>query len=184
TSVGWKSWGYIQDESYKSADQLVDEMVDIVSKNGCLLLNVGPRPDGTIPEEAERVLLGIGQWLEVNREAIYGTRPWKIYGEGPTKLSGGYFGERESQAFTAQDIRFTTRDGVLYAICLDWPGQDLKIKSLSSKSDSSAGKVSDVRLLGVDERLDWTQAEDYLTVRVPSKKPCDYAYTFKIILGT
>ena len=115
--------------------------------------------------------LAIG-WL-VNGEAIYGTRPWKIYGEGPTKLSGRYFGEKENQAFTAQDIRFTTRDGALYAICLDWPAQDLKIKSLSSDLDSSSGKVSEIRLLGVDERLEWTQAEDYLTVRVPSKKPCD-----------
>ncbi len=117
-------------------------------------------------------------------EAIYGTRPWKIYGEGPTKLSGGSFGEKESQAFTAQDVCFTTRDGALYAICLDWPGQELKIKSMSSKSDFSVGKGSDVRLLGVDERLEWTQAEDYLTVRMPSKKPCDYAYAFKIILKT
>jgi len=184
TSVGWKSWGYIRDEDYKAADQIIPELIDIVSKNGCLLLNVGPRPDGTIPEAAEKTRLDIGRWLEVNGEAIYGTRPWKIYGEGPTKFKSGYFSEKTGQAFTAEDIRFTQKDGALYAICLAWPAQELKIKALGTRSAVAPGRISAVKLLGTNENLHWAQTEDALTVRIPGRKPRDYAYAFKFVLGT
>ena len=183
TSVGWKSWGYIRDEKYKTVAGLVGELVDIVSKNGCLLLNVGPEPDGTIPEAAEKVLLGIGQWLDVNGEAIYGTRPWKVYGEGPNKLKAGYFGEEENQKFTGQDIRFTAGKGAVYAICLDWPGEEVRIKSLGSKAALVSSNVSAVQLLGIDAKLEWMQAEDLLRVKMPNQKPCDHAYVLKVILG-
>src|SRR5208283_4523826 len=86
TSISEKSWGYIENDTFRSPGSLVDDLVDIVSKNGCLLLNIGPKPDGTIPEQAERILLEMGRWLEVNGEAVYGTRPWKIFGEGPTEV--------------------------------------------------------------------------------------------------
>ncbi len=184
TSVGQKSWGYIQDESFKSVDELVDELVDIVSKNGCLLLNIGPKADGTIPDEAQNILLGIGRWLDLNGEAIYATRPWKIYGEGPTKPEAGYFGERNKQtSYTAQDIRFTTKSGALYAIALDWPGPELKIKSLGSNSFSEK-KISRVSLLGVNEKLEWKQTGDSLTIKTPGARPGDNAYAFKISFRT
>jgi len=184
TSVGWKSWGYIRDEEYKSAGQLIPELIDIVSKNGCLLLNVGPKPDGTIPEEAEKTLLELGRWLKVNGEAIYGTRPWKTYGEGPTKFKGGYFSEKSGEAFTAEDVRFTAKDGALYAICLAWPARELKIKWLGKKSDLAPAGVSAVTLLGVDENLHWAHTDDALTVQTPGRKPGDFAYAFKIVLRT
>jgi len=87
TSVGNKSWGYIKDDTFKSPEFVIHQLVDIVSKNGNLLLNIGPRSDGSIPEEVQQVLLEVGAWLNVNGECIYGTRPWRTYGEGPTKVA-------------------------------------------------------------------------------------------------
>src|SRR5258708_5723482 len=113
TSIDKRSCGYVGNPDYKTAEQIVGDLIDIVSKNGALLLNIGPRPDGTIPEEQERILLEIGRWLETNGEAIYETRPWKIYGEGPTKVVGGSFKDTARQAFTKEDIRVTTKDNAL-----------------------------------------------------------------------
>jgi alpha-L-fucosidase len=182
TSVSWKSWGYVQDDTFKTPGELIHELVDIVSKNGCLLLNVGPRPDGTIPEEAEKVFLAIGRWLEVNGEAVYGTRPWKVYGEGPTKLAGGQFGEKGEEKFTAQDFRFAAKKNAVYAICLGWPEKGFEIKSLGLKSGAAPGKVARVELLGSDEKLRWKQTEDALSIEQPAKKPCDDAWALRMTL--
>jgi len=183
TSVSKKSWGYVEKDWFKSVDSLVDDLVDIVSKNGCLLLNVGPRADGTIPDEACEILLGIGKWLEVNGEAIYGTRPWHTYGEGPTRTVTGGLTELRNKPFTARDIRFTTKGNVLYAICLAWPGEELTVKSLSSEASPSAVEIADVSMLGVKGKLRWSRDKDGLKIRLPAGKPCEHAYVFKVALN-
>jgi alpha-L-fucosidase len=186
TSVSWESWGYIQNDRYKTPGELVRELIDIVSKNGCLLLNVGPTPDGRIPDPAEQTLLAMGQWLSTNGEAIYGTRPWKLSDEGPTKLNAGQFGEKSEPAFTAQDIRFTAKPDAVYAIALAWPEKELVIQSFGSKSASGAGipagSIEGVRLLGSDARLDWKQTDNGLRISAPSSKSGDFAYVFKVSL--
>ena len=106
TSVSNKSWGYIKDDTFKSPEFVVHQLIDIVSKNGNLLLNIGPRSDGTIPEEVQQVLLDIGAWLDVNGDAIYGTRPWRIYGEGPTKVAAGSFHDTDVQQVHARRLSF------------------------------------------------------------------------------
>ena len=120
----------VEDERFRTADSLVDDLVDLVSKNGTLLLNIGSRPDGKVPAEAQNILLTIGRWLSVNGEAIYGTRPFEIYGESPTQFLAGGFTDDKSKPFTGQDIRYMTKGKTLYAIAPDWPGPQLTAKAL------------------------------------------------------
>jgi alpha-L-fucosidase len=185
TSVDLKSWCYISDPDYKTVNSLIDNFIDIVSKNGNMLLNIGPRPDGTIPEEQKALLIGIGEWLSINGDAIYGTRPWKIFGEGPTKMVEGHMTERENigKSYTAEDIRFTTKDNDLYAICLDWP-EDGKclIKCLNDQSKISSKGIKSVSMPGIDGELEWEQDQDGLHVTFPETKPCQHAFPVKITL--
>jgi alpha-L-fucosidase len=184
TSVGKKSWGYIKDEEYKSVNDLVDQLIDIASKNGVLLLNIGPKADGSIPEEAREILLEIGKWLDVNGEAIYGTRPWRIYGEGPTEEFGGAHQESKNKTYTAQDVRYLLGpddDEVpLYAIALDYPDNEFNFPALRTDANKSYKKVNEVRMLGYADELEWTQSESGLKISLPDKKPCEHAFCFVI----
>jgi alpha-L-fucosidase len=177
TAISKNSWGYVQPQDYKTVDSIVDDLVDIVSKNGCLLLNIGPRPDGTIPEEEERILLEVGRWLEVNSEAIYGTRPWKVFGEGPTRVSEGMFTDTKRAAFTGEDFRFMAKDGILYAIALAWPENRMLVVRSLAKGAAIVGGVS---LLGYEGKLDWKQTARGLEVKLPAAKPCEHAFVLKI----
>jgi alpha-L-fucosidase len=181
TSVSYKSWCYIQDDEFKTVTSVVHDLVDIASKNGNLLLNVGPRPDGVIPDPAVDILLGLGEWLEVNGEAIYGTRHWTTFGEGETGIPQA-FRERQQQVYTAQDVRFTTKGQDLYAICLGWPGASCTVKSLSSRGPVAGGSIAQITMLGADQPLAWSQDEEGLQIQTPSQPPCEHAYTFKIAL--
>jgi alpha-L-fucosidase len=179
TSVSNKSWGYIKDDTFKSPEFIVDQLIDIVSKNGNLLLNIGPRSDGTIPDEVQHVLLDVGAWLTVNGEAVYGTRPWRVYGEGPTKVSAGAFHDTDMAKYTAEDFRFTTKRDVLYVIGLAWPASgEAVIHSLAQTTGSE--RVQSVSLLGSDAKLQFNQRADGLHLQVPAQPAGKYAYVVRV----
>jgi alpha-L-fucosidase len=181
TSVSKNSWGYVSQQDYKSVTELVGDLVDIVSKNGALLLNIGPRADGTIPEPEQAILLGIGEWLAVNGEAIYGTRPWKTFGEGPTQVVGGSFNDTKRASFTGRDIRFTTRGNKLYALLLAWPEHgSVTIRSLGTDTTLYEMPIEKVEMLGVTEPLHWNRTSDGLVVDMPAHKPCEHAFALRI----
>jgi alpha-L-fucosidase len=177
TSIG--DWYYNRDWKYRGADWVIHMLVDIVSKNGNLLINVVQRPDGSLDPEAEKVLAEMASWIAINGEGIYETRPWLIHGEGPVRAKGGHF--KEDFAYTARDIRFASKgDKVLYAFAMGWPeGGKLAIRSLA-KFPGVTGKISGVELLGHSGALKFTHDADGLAVELPGKSPCDYAIALKL----
>ncbi len=181
TSVARNSWGYTDEQNYKSAAYILHDLIDVVSKNGTMLLNVGPRADGSIPEPERDLLLEIGGWLAVNGEAIYGTRPWKIYGEGPTQIAAGAFQDSQSHPYTAHDFRFTTKGDTLYAIALAMPdNHELVIESLGSNSVLYPTGIQTVKLVGTDSPLQWSRGTEGLWVRLPEAIEDSPAVTLKI----
>jgi len=172
------AWSYVPDAGFKKVSTLVHNLVDNVSKNGYLLLNVGPKADGTIPDEAKKCLAGMGEWLKINGEAVFETMPWLKYGEGPTKMeTAGMFSEQHEVQYTPQDIRFTCRDNLLYATCLGWPEKKATVRSMKRLYP---GEIESVRLLGIDKELAWSMTDNGLEIDMPEQKPCEYAFVFKI----
>ena len=179
TSLSNASWGYVEGDTYKTPQMLLDQLIDVVSKNGNLLLNIGPRADGTIPEPVQQALLTIGAWLKTNDEAIYGSRPWKNFGEGPTKAGAGSFQDNKPIAYTAEDFRFTTHNGALYAIEMRRPADSKVVIHLLG---SAAGTVGDVALLGFPGKLQWQQEADGLHIAFPTQATGTFAAAFRVQL--
>ncbi|NIA12938.1 MAG: alpha-L-fucosidase [Nitrospiraceae bacterium] len=177
------SWSYTEKFFHiKPARQVLHVLIDIVSKNGQLLLNISPKADGTIPENQQEVLLGIGKWLEQYGEAIYGTRPFLVFGEGPTRLrKGGHF-VKVRGGYKPEDIRFTRKGGTVYALALGWPGDGAKLCIEAFGADGAAKdvKVTGVSMLGVGARIKWKLSKKGLNVRCPKTKVNDMAVVFKI----
>lgn len=171
-------WFYRKTKLNFTPELAIGNLVDIVSKNGNLLLNVGIKADGTLPEDQAAVLREMGKWLKVNGEAIYGSRPWLVCGEGPTKVKSGAFKEQDTP-YTQNDIRFTTKDGFLYAIVLKIPDEDVKIKSLASTL-TLVNEIKNVELVGSNQKIEWKQTADELNITLPGEIPCKYALAFKI----
>jgi alpha-L-fucosidase len=184
TSVSIKSWGYTRNDEYRTAKSLTADMIDIVSKNGNLLLNVGPKADGTIPEEIATVLRGMGGWLKVNGEAIYGTRPFRYFGEGPTKSGhirqAGQFTEKNVSAFTPADIRFTTRGDTLYVLGLERPADGaVLVKTLFAGTPYLDAPIASIELLGTGP-VRWQQGAKGLAVTLPAVSGEAMPYALKL----
>lgn len=173
TAIALNSWSYTENNEFRPAEDLICDLVDIVSKNGCLLLNVGPKADGTFSEEDTKILLEIGEWLQVNGEAIYETSVWRKYGEGPTEIVEGQFSDGIKKNFTHEDIRYTVNGSYLYATALKCsPDGNYNLKSLgiqdASRQANFHGIVLDVDVLGFDEKPEWVRDEEGLHIHVNS----------------
>ncbi len=173
---------------YKSAGTVIHTLIDVVSKNGNLLLSVPVRADGTIDDDERKIVEGIADWMQVNSEAIYSTRPWEIFGEGPAiesaaPLSAQGFNEGKGKPFTSGDIRFTRKGDVVFAFLLGWPDErEAVIKSLSASSPYLNGrKLKDVQLLGYKEPIQWLQIAEGLKITLPVQPPCQFAFVLKIV---
>ena len=169
TSIARNSWSWTEGNDFKPAAGLICELVEVVSKNGVLLLNVGPKADGIISEEETAILLDIGKWMELNGEAIYGTDIWHRAGEGPTKAKEGPFADDADPVYTPQDIRFTTKGDTLYATVLQWPEDGkVTITSLSEQPHFEKpvfqGIIKDITILGQDAPT-WSRDEAGLHIK-------------------
>lgn len=183
TCIG--QWHYKVGQVYKTPKKVIDLLVDIVSKNGNLLLNFPLPASGELDPQEMRVLEGITAWMNVNDEGIFHTRPWKINGEGPSmrvKIAAQDFNEGKQPDLGAEDIRFTTRGKTLFAFVQGWPAGQLAIRSLATNSPQNPDKVVDVRMLGRKDPLRFTQDASALRVTLPSEKPAtaDIGITLKI----
>ncbi|HEY6375882.1 MAG TPA: alpha-L-fucosidase [Edaphobacter sp.] len=172
---------------YLDPRDVIHWLIDTVSKNGTFILNVPGRPDGTIDSKEIAVLDGVTSWMEVNGEAIYETRPWRISGEGPNMVKAGSFQGESVNKLSEKDIRFTRNkgDSVIYAIVLGWPTEPIVVQSLGLSAATSPGKITRVELLGTDARFAWNQQADALRVQLPgSYRPTvNYAAALKVTLA-
>ena len=175
TDISIGDWAWKPNDIYKSPKLIIHQLIDIVSKNGNLLLNIPPREDGTLDNEAISLLKEIGKWIKVNGEGIYTTRPYTIYGEGPTKVEGGHF--KKMVELTKDDIRFTTKGDTIYAFVCGLPEKKISIKSFSKESYH---KIKSVRMLGIDQNLNFIQTNSALEIDMPTGIPCDFAFCLKI----
>lgn len=161
TSVAKNSWGYTVGNDYKDPSDIVLDLVDVVSKNGALLLNIGPKADGTIPDEDAHILKEVGKWLKVNGEAIYGTKYWKIFGEGPTDVPEGHFTDTTGKNYTSRDIRFTSRGNHIYAIVMRWPEDGkVSIESLGNDYKYLKSTIRDIQILGTDHHPEFSRNKE------------------------
>lgn len=181
TAIGKRSWGYTSDNTFKSSRQVICDLIDIVSKNGILLLNVGPRADGTITDEETKALLDMGSWLKNNGEGIYDTVPWKSFGEGCVNAKEGFFMDGEEKGYTAKDFRFTYKSGCIYAFQLCPDGGDVTICSLALRGFADPG-IADVRLLGHEASLVYTRDEDGLHITMPENVDTGLPICFRVDL--
>jgi len=188
------SYGYSQnDHNWVDAQEVVFRLVDIVSKGGNYLLNVGPTSEGLIPQPSIDRLMEVGTWMETNQEAIYGTSAWRVYGEGPLLDKKAARAKRRQTAVSASgatnagmeqapiDIRFTAKENSVFAICLAWPEKDVLVRALGKKGLPDKA-ISAVRMLGSKDEVTWRQTDDGLTLSVPREKPCRYAFVYRIDL--
>jgi alpha-L-fucosidase len=181
TCIG--NWHYdkrvFENHYYKSAKTVVHTLVDVVSKNGNLLLNVPVKGDGTIDSDEKEIVKGITAWMKVNSESIYDTNPYSVLGEGPAmqaaaSLSAQGFNEGKGKPFTAEDIRFAQKENTLYATTMGLPVKEVLVKTLKGKN------VSDVKLLGYNDTLSWKNTPDGLLISLPDKMPTEIASVFAI----
>jgi alpha-L-fucosidase len=185
TCIG--GWHYDKEAKYKTPKRVIDMLVDIVSRNGNLMLNFPLPNSGALDAEELKILDEITRWMAVNSEGIYGSRAWKIFGEGPVASApaatggrGGGFNEQNRKDFTAEEIRFTAKGGNLYAFVMGWPDKQAVIRALATYSSAPRFKVGNVELLGFKGKVKWTQDENGLTVQLPAQKPSDHAVGLKI----
>jgi len=176
--------GIYEGGNYKSATTVIRMLVDIVSKNGNLLLNIPVRGDGTIDDKEVAILEGVAVWMDVNKQSIFDTRPWKIYGEGPSvdavnKLDGAGFNEGKL-GYSEKDIRYTQKGNVIYATVMGVPTENINLKSFGKNKGN--GKIKKIELLGSKEKLSWSQGSDVLSISKPKVCANDIAAVFKIIL--
>jgi alpha-L-fucosidase len=176
TSVG--EWFWVPNDRYRSSDEVIRTLSDIVSKNGNLLLNVTLLPDGSLAPPMEKFLHEMADWMKINGEAIFGTRPWTVYGEGSSGFKGVAF--RASSKFTAKDIRFTRKGDDIYAITLGLPTDTVVIRALAAGSPLVTGDPSSITLLGSNEKLQWNRTDAGIVITPPATLPCKSALCFKI----
>ena len=157
---------------------MVANAVDAISKNGIVMINLALRGDGTLPENQAAYVTAFGDFLRINSEGIYGSRPWKTFGEGPTEITDGRQGEN-NQDFSPQDIRLTQKDGVLYAFVLAPPTKDVVIKTLAT-GGLLEQEIASIELMGSDEKLKWTRTAEALTIQLPKTLPGQIVNGFRI----
>ena len=185
TSIG--DWYYRTGQKYKTSDEVIQLLMDIVSKNGNLLINVVQTPEGDLEPDVLQIMENISKWIAANNEGVYGTRPWKIYGEGPSTLkenqkAGQFGGVTDSRGYQWTDVRYTTKPNQIFAYVMDKPTADIRLTALGKNQKLNDKQIVSVQLLGSKEKLNWTLENDALVIRKPANLPNWKVHGLKITL--